>query len=90
MALVWIPTRLQALTQGHKQVEVPGATVRQLIDALDAQFPGIKAKLYDVENDSLARGIAVTVDTVTSELGLLEKVGDDSEVHFLAAVAGGR
>ena len=63
--------------------------MRQVIDSLEAQFPGFKAKLYDAERDSLARGIAVTVDAVTSELGLLERVGEDSEVHFLAAVAGG-
>ena len=89
MALVWIPPRLQPLTAGRKQVDVPGATVRQLIDGLEDQFPGIKPKLYDAERDSLARGLAVTVDAVISELGLLQKVGDDSEVHFLAAVAGG-
>ena len=89
MALVWIPPRLQTLTAGRKQVEVPGSTVRQLIDELERQFPGLKARLYDAERDSLARGMAVTVDSVTSELGLLEEVGDDCEVHFLAAVAGG-
>ena len=90
VALVWIPPRLQALSQGRKQVEVPGSTVRQIIDALEAECPGLKSKLYDTDADSLARGIAVTVDTITSDLGLLERVGEDSEVHFLAAVAGGR
>jgi molybdopterin converting factor small subunit len=89
VALVWIPPRLQPLAAGRKQVEVEGATVRQVIDSLEAQFPGFKTKLYDAERDSLARGIAVTVNAVTSELGLLEGVGEDSEVHFLAAVAGG-
>tara|TARA_Y100001960_G_scaffold192198_1_gene201256 strand:- start:174 stop:371 length:198 start_codon:yes stop_codon:yes gene_type:complete len=64
--------------------------VRQIIDALEAEFPGLKAKLYDADSDSLARGMAVTVDTITSDLGLLAQVGEDSEVHFLAAVAGGR
>ena len=33
--------------------------------------------------------MAVIVDGVTSELGLLAKVGPDSEVHFLPAIAGG-
>ena len=89
MATVFIPIRMRTLTHGEKEASVAGATVRQVIDALEAQFPGIKAKLYDAERDRLVRGLAVTVDGVTSELGLLEKVGPDSEMHFLAAIAGG-
>lgn len=89
MALVWIPSRLQPLTRGQKQVVVSGASVRQVIDELEIQFPGIKPRLYDGERDALARGLAVTVDGVTGELGLLEKVGEQSEVHFLPAIAGG-
>ena len=89
MALVWIPPRLQPLTGGRKQVDVKGSTVRQLIDGLEDRYPGIKARLYDAERDSLTRGLAVTVDAVTTELGLLQKVSTDSEVHFLAAIAGG-
>ena len=89
MALVWIPGRLQSLAGGQKQVVVAGATVRQVIDELEIQFPGIKPRLYDRERDALARGLAVAVDGVTGELGLLEKVGEQSEVHFLPAIAGG-
>ncbi len=89
MALVWVPTRLQPLTGGLKQVVVAGTTVRQVIDELETRFPGIKPRLYDPERDTIARGLAVTVDGVTGELGLLEKVGEQSEVHFLPAIAGG-
>ena len=89
MARVWIPTRLQTLTGNRKQVEVSGASVRQIIDALEAQYPGTKLKLYDNKRDALTRGMAVTVDGITSELGILEKVGEESEVHFLPAISGG-
>ena len=89
MAQVWIPRRLQPLTAGRKQVEVAGSTVRQLIDELEKQYPGLKAKLYDAERDSLVRDMAVTVDGVIREMGLLEKVAENSEVHFLPAIAGG-
>lgn len=89
MATVHIPRRLRPLTSGAAQVSTDGASVRQLIDALEAQHPGLKAKLYDAERDSLARGIAVTVDGITGEQGLLTKVAPDSEVHFLPAIAGG-
>lgn len=89
MATVFIPRRLQPLSGGRRQVCVEGATVRQVIEALEAECPGIKSRLYDAEHDALARGMAVTVDGVTGELGLLEKVGPESEVHFLPAIAGG-
>ena len=89
MATVFIPRRLRPLSGGCGQVRVEGATVRQVIEALEAECPGIKARLYDADGDALARGMAVTVDGVTGELGLLEKVGPESEVHFLPAIAGG-
>ena len=89
MAQVWIPRRLQPLTAGRERVEVAGATVRQVIDELENQYPGLKVKLYDAERDSLVRDMAVTVDGVIREMGLLEKVGEGSEVHFLPAIAGG-
>ena len=89
MATVFIPRRLRPLAQGNKQVEVTATTVRQVIEALDVAHPGVKSKLYDAERDALARGMAVTVDGVTSELGLLESLRPQSEVHFLPAIAGG-
>ena len=89
MATVFIPRRLRPLAQGNKQVEVTATTVRQVIEALDVAHPGLKSKLYDAERDALARGMAVTVDGVTSELGLLESLRPQSEVHFLPAIAGG-
>lgn len=89
MAIVFIPRRWRQLTAGQAQVEVGGDSVRQVIEALEAQYPGMKGRLVDHERDALARGIAVTVDGVTGELGLLEAVGSESEVHFLPAIAGG-
>jgi molybdopterin converting factor small subunit len=89
MATVFVPRRLRPLAGGRAQVPVAGDTVRQVIDALEAECPGLKAKLCQEDGATLARGMAVTIDGVTSELGLLEKVGPDSEVHFLPAIAGG-
>ena len=88
MALVWIPPLLRSLTAGHKQVSVPGATVGQVIDALDVQFPGMKARL--VSGDRLMPGIAIAVDGTTGTLGLLETVQDTSEIQILPAIGGGR
>ena len=80
---------MQALTGGKQQVQVAGSTVRQVMNNLDQEFPGIKEYLYDAEEDDLVAGIAVIVDGEVSQLGLLERVDENSEVHFLPAIGGG-
>ena len=89
MPEVWLPTRLRALTGGRQSVHVAGRTVRQVIDNLEAAFPGLKAELYDEEEDLVMPGMAVVVDGETSQLGLLEQVRESSEIHFLPALGGG-
>jgi molybdopterin converting factor small subunit len=84
---VWIPSLLRGLTGGRETVRVDGATVRQVIQALDRLYPGIQDRLCD--RDGLRPGIAVAVDTQLAPLGLLQPVREGGEVHFLPAVSGG-
>ena len=85
--MVWIPSLMQKLTHGQAQVEVEGATLREVINNLDAAFPGIKARLC--KNDRVRHDMAVAVDGEISNQGLRRKVGAQSEIHFLPAVSGG-
>ena len=87
MPTVWIPAPLRSLTKQQETVCVPGGTVREVIDQLDAQFPGIKARLC--EGDALRRGMVVAIDAEVSRLGLEQTVCDNNEVHFLPAIGGG-
>ena len=87
MATVFIPSLMQSLTDGEKQVRVEGSTVRQIINNLDGMYPGVKARL--VEDDRVKPNISVAVDGEVTPLGMLEKVNDSSEVHFLPAIGGG-
>ena len=80
---------MQAHCGGNQQVVVPGATVRQVINNLEREYPGSRDLLMDVEEDDLLPGLAVVVDGETSLLGLLERVQENSEVHFLPAIGGG-
>ena len=89
MPEVWIPTTMQSLTGGQHRVQVEGRTVRQVINNLDQEYPGVKAILYDEEEDDLQAGVAVIVDGEASQIGLLERVQETSEVHFLPAIGGG-
>ena len=89
MAEVWIPPKIQELTAGNQQVRVEGSTVRRLINNLEALHPGIKEYLVDQVEDDLIPGLAVIIDGEVSQLGMLDKVGESSEVHFLPAIGGG-
>ncbi|MBI4641384.1 MAG: MoaD/ThiS family protein [Candidatus Tectomicrobia bacterium] len=66
-----------------------GRTVRQVVNNLECEFPGMRSQLCDDEEDDLLPGIAVIVDGEVSQLGLLERVHEDSEIHFLPALGGG-
>lgn len=87
MVTVFVPTMLQPLTGGTQQVEVEAANVRQVVDRLEERYPGIKERL--VEDGRIRRNLAVSIDGEIARLGLLEKVGEDSEVHFVPAIGGG-
>ncbi len=89
MAEVWIPPQMQQITGGQERVQVEGRSVRQLVNNLEQQFPGLKAMLYDEDEDDIMAGLAVIVDGEASQLGLLERVTEASEVHFLPAIGGG-
>ena len=89
MAEVWLPTNMQSLTGGQQRVQAGGNNVRQIINDLEKQYPGLKEMLYDEEEDNLMPGLAVIVDGDASLIGLLERVREDSEVHFLPAIGGG-
>ncbi|MBO19197.1 MAG: molybdopterin synthase sulfur carrier subunit [Chloroflexi bacterium] len=89
MPEVWIPPKLQQLTGGKQQVQVEGGNVRQVINSLERDYPGIKDYLVDDEQQDLVPGLAVIIDGETSLLGMLEKVQENSEVHFLPAIGGG-
>jgi molybdopterin synthase sulfur carrier subunit len=87
LVAVWVPSLLQDLTNGKEKVHVRGATVRQIIEALDRLYPGMKARLCTASG--LRPGIAVAVNSQVATLGVLQPVQANSEIHFLPAISGG-
>jgi molybdopterin synthase sulfur carrier subunit len=79
---------MRKLTDDKDTLEVSGATVREVINNLEAEYPGTKDRLVD--KFKLKSNISVAVDGEISPMGLLAKVGEQSEVHFLPAIGGGR
>ena len=87
MAVVWIPPLMRSLTDGKSQVEVHGENVRAIVEALEARYPGVAARI--VEDNRIRPGLSVAVDGTVGNKGLREPVGPNSEVHFVPAMTGG-
>jgi molybdopterin synthase sulfur carrier subunit len=87
---VLIPSPLRKLTNNQGEVLASGSTVREIIDDLEAQFPGIKERLCDGDGN-LRRFVNVFVDQEDVRFldGLDTKVKSDSEVSIIPAIAGG-
>ena len=87
MAKIFIPTMLQSLTAGVKQVDLDARNVRQIIERLEELYPGMKDRL--VEDGEIRPNLAIAIDGDVAIMGMLEKVGENSEVHFVPAIGGG-
>lgn len=87
MATVWIPPLLRDLTDGQTKIHVAGETVREVIEQLEQDFPGITERLC--QDERLKPGIAVVVDSEVSNRGLRQRLTATSEIHFLPAISGG-
>ena len=90
MSAVWIPQVLRSAVGGQKQVELEGGTVRELVDALVAKFPGLRQQLL-AEDGDLNRFVNVYVNgqDVRYLAGLDTPVAPADEVRLLPAMAGG-
>ena len=87
MPLVVIPALLRDLTQGTTRAQVPGATVREVIDHLEVLYPGVRERLCDAGR--LRPTLSVIVDGGVSPLRLRQRLQENSEIHFLPAISGG-
>ena len=88
MPVVFIPSMMQKLTGGARRVELEGSNVRELVKNLEKRYPGCERWLVD--GAELKSNVSVAVDGAMAPMGLLEKVDENSEVHFVAALAGGK
>jgi molybdopterin converting factor small subunit len=78
---VFLPRGLRALAGGRGDLEVAGATVREVLEALERLHPGLGARLRN--------GMAVSIDGDIVQDPLLEPVDAESELHFLPPISGG-
>ena len=89
MSRVRIPPTLRTETQGAREVEASGGTVRELLDDLMGRFPSLRGQI--IREDDLAPFVNVYVEgeDVRTKDGLETAVEDDATVILLPAMAGG-
>lgn len=82
---VEIPARFWTFTGGVAEVESSAATVRALIDELDARFPGLGRELR------LTSAVAVDGDIIADNLraASLQRIDQAQRILFVPAVSGG-
>ena len=88
---VRIPGPLRKITNGADKVEVEGANLGDLIDAMENDHPGMKERLLD-ENGELRYFVNLYLNNedVRFLSGLSTALNAGDEVSIVPAVAGGR
>jgi molybdopterin converting factor small subunit len=89
LSRVRIPPTLRSDTDGAREIEVSGGTVRELLDDLMGRFPSLRGQL--LAEDELAPFVNVYLEgeDVRTRDGLETTVEDGSTVVLLPAMAGG-
>ncbi len=89
-ASVRVPTILRTYTDDASTVTAEGTTLAEILDDLEANHPGIRARILD-DNGKVRRFVNVYVgdEDVRFDKGLQTEVGDGQQVSIIPAVAGG-
>jgi molybdopterin converting factor small subunit len=87
---VLIPTPLQQLTNNQATVECAGTSVKEIIDSLEDNCPGIKARICD-DQGNLRRFVNFYVNSEDIRFldGANTSLNDGDEVSIIPAIAGG-
>ncbi len=87
---VRIPTPLRRLTNDQSEVTASGQVLREVIEDLERQFPGIKARLCN-DDGTIRRFINIYVnkEDVRFLAGEETPLKEGDEVSIIPAMAGG-
>lgn len=90
MATVFVPTPLRRLTGGQSKVEVEGQSVADLIEQMEATYPGFRTRLLDDQGD-IKRFINIFVNEkdIRTLGGKATPLKADDQVSIIPAMAGG-
>ncbi len=84
---VHIPNPLQSYTKNIKAVESFGSTIEEVLNNLEIQFPGIKFRMIN-EQDEIRKHIRIFINQNLIDT-LDVPVLDNDEIHIITALSGG-
>ena len=88
--LIRIPTPLRRMTNGLDKVQTEAADLAELIQKLDTDYPGFKARLLDDAGElRYFVNIYLNGEDVRFLKGLQTSIASGDEVSIVPAVAGG-
>ncbi|MDE3090963.1 MAG: MoaD/ThiS family protein [Chloroflexota bacterium] len=89
-ATLYVPTPLRKLTGGKSKVTIAAATVADLIDRAEAEYPGFRERVLDTDGE-IKRFINVFVNDIDVRKlqGKATPVKDNDQVSIIPAMAGG-
>lgn len=87
---VRIPTPLRRLANGQGEVNIEAKTIREAIEALEANYPGFKERLVD-ENGELRRFVNLYLndEDIRFLKGIDTELKDGDTLSIVPAIAGG-
>ena len=87
---VRIPTPLRKLTLNQEVVEAEGETIREVINSLESNYPGLKERICD-DQDRIRRFVNIFLND--EDIRFLKEsetpVKSGDEVSIVPAIAGG-
>lgn len=87
---VRIPTPLRKLTNGKDEVEGAGKNIKDLINDIERQYPGLKERIC--EDDGKIRrfvNIYVNDEDIRFKNSIDTELKDGDEISIIPAIAGG-
>ncbi len=81
MAKVIFSSQLQRYTDGVRELEVAASKYQDLVAELSQRFPAMTTAVIDK--------YAIAIDGVINQMPLLARFDHDSELVFIARIAGG-
>ena len=87
---VILPTMLRSRTGGRATVESSGTTVREVVDALEHQYPGLRFNLCHETGDLRPHvNIFVNTENIRYLRGLETPVSEGDVLRVIQSVSGG-
>ncbi|KAA1295492.1 MAG: MoaD/ThiS family protein [SAR202 cluster bacterium] len=89
-ATVRIPTPLRKVTNGEDKASVDAGTMVEVVESLEEQFPGLKARICDDDGELRSFvNVYVNGEDIRFLDGMGSAISSGDEISIVPAVAGG-